>query len=95
MAASSEHAHDLECYQVQCREGPCLDCYHTGTAVLVPDLAAQAPRWPRFAPVAVQAGFASVHAVPTVLRRYARDHNQKLSDLARASGVLMAAPDRP
>lgn len=64
VAASSEHAENLELFQVQCAQGPCVDCYRTGTPVLVPDLAAEALRWPRFAPVAVEAGFASVHAIP-------------------------------
>lgn len=64
MAASSEHARDLECFQVQCAQGPCLDSYRTGATVLVPDLAAARTLWPTFATVAVEAGFAAVHAVP-------------------------------
>lgn len=68
MAASSERARDLECFQVQCAEGPCLDSYRTGTAVLVPDLAAARTQWPTFATVAVEAGFASVHAIPMRLQ---------------------------
>jgi hypothetical protein len=64
MGASSEHAHNLELFQVQCQDGPCLDCYRSGDAVLVPDLGAEQARWPRFAPVAVEAGFLSVHALP-------------------------------
>ncbi len=68
VGASTERTRDLELFVLQGAEGPCLDCYRTGVAVSVPDLAAAATRWPSFAPVAVAAGFASVHAVPMRLR---------------------------
>ena len=64
LAASSEHARELEVFQLQRAEGPCLDCYLTGEAVSVPDLAALTDRWPEFVPRAQQEGFASVHALP-------------------------------
>src|SRR5690349_4194468 len=68
MAASSDATHDLETFQLQRDEGPCLDCYHADSPVLVPDLAAEQARWPVFVPAATGAGFASVHAVPMRLR---------------------------
>ncbi|HEU4998602.1 MAG TPA: GAF and ANTAR domain-containing protein [Lapillicoccus sp.] len=68
VAASSERTHDLEAFQLQRQEGPCLDCYHTGRPVTVPDLAEARKRWPHFAPAALGLGFASVHAVPMRLR---------------------------
>ena len=68
VAASSERTHDLEAFQLQRDEGPCLDCYHSGEPVVVPDLEAEAHRWPQFVPAARAAGFASVHAVPMRLR---------------------------
>lgn len=68
MAASSERTHDLELFQLQRREGPCLDCYHGAAAVSVPDLAQERERWPQFVPAATAAGFASVHALPMRLR---------------------------
>ena len=68
LAASSEHARELEVFQLQRAEGPCLDCYLTGEAVSVPDLAAMSDRWPEFVPRAQQEGFASVHALPMRLR---------------------------
>ncbi len=67
MASSSERARHLELYQLQHEDGPCLDCFRTGTAVVVEDLAAERQRWPLFVPFALDAGFASVHALP--LRR--------------------------
>jgi GAF domain-containing protein len=68
IATSSERTHDLEVLQLQRDEGPCLDCYRLGEPVLVPDLAAEGRRWPRFVARATAAGFASVHAVPMRLR---------------------------
>jgi GAF domain-containing protein len=64
MAASAESVKLLELFQLQYQEGPCLDCFRTGTAVVNTDLHAAAERWPLFAPRAVQAGFHSVHAFP-------------------------------
>jgi GAF domain-containing protein len=64
LAATSEQAHDLELFQLQADEGPCVDCYTTGHPVSIADLRTATARWPRFVPAALDAGFASVHAVP-------------------------------
>ena len=64
LAATSEQARELELFQLQADEGPCLDCYATGQPISVADLQQATQRWPRFVPAAVEAGFASVHAVP-------------------------------
>jgi GAF domain-containing protein len=69
VASSSEAMRVVELFELQSDEGPCLDCYRSGEAVLLDeDLAAVDGRWPRFAPVAVEAGFRSAHALPMRLR---------------------------
>lgn len=66
VAASEESVHLLELFQVQNDEGPCLDCFHSGSPVINSDLdAAEARgRWPLFAAQAIDLGFHSVHAFP-------------------------------
>ena len=64
LAATTEQARELELFQLQSDEGPCMDCYASGQPVSVADLHAATARWPQFVPAAIEAGFASVHAVP-------------------------------
>jgi GAF domain-containing protein len=68
MASSSEAMRVLELFEIQAQEGPCLDCYRTGQQVVNQDLSTTNGRWPRFAPEALAAGFASVHSLPMRLR---------------------------
>src|SRR6476661_4871008 len=57
VASSSEAMRVLELFELQSDEGPCLDCYRSGEPVFNEDLATVDGRWPRFAPVAIEAGF--------------------------------------
>jgi GAF domain-containing protein len=68
MASSSEAMRMLELFELQAKEGPCLDCYHSGAPVLEADLAVAGTRWPHFAPEALAVGFRSVQALPMRLR---------------------------
>jgi GAF domain-containing protein len=70
MASSSEAMKTLELFELQADEGPCMDCYHAGSAIVNLDLASAETRerWPRFVPEALSAGFRSAHAVPMRLR---------------------------
>jgi GAF domain-containing protein len=67
-ASSSEAMRVVELFELQAQEGPCLDCYRTGAPVVNQNLAIVNGRWPNFAPVALDAGFRSVHALPMRLR---------------------------
>lgn len=68
IASSSEAMRILEAFEIQAQEGPCLDCYHTGQAIVNQDLDAGNGRWPRFSAEALAAGFHSAHALPMHLR---------------------------
>jgi GAF domain-containing protein len=69
MAGSNENVKLLELFQLQNREGPCLEAFQTTHAVINVDLGAAAGRWPKFAPRATALGFQAVHAFPLRLRQ--------------------------
>lgn len=68
VAASQEAAEMLEIFQIQNREGPCLEAFLTGAPVSRTGLTLEMDRWPSFAPRATAAGFGAVEAVPMRLR---------------------------
>ncbi|MGW0762436.1 GAF and ANTAR domain-containing protein [Streptomyces sp. NPDC002814] len=68
MATSSEQVRLLELFQLQNDEGPCLECFRTGTPVSAPDVTTQTHRWPLFAAQAHRSGFAAAQAMPMRLR---------------------------
>lgn len=63
IGASTEEIGLLELFQIQNQEGPCLDCYRTGTVVSNWQLAGPTP-WTSFAAESVRLGYPSVCAVP-------------------------------
>jgi GAF domain-containing protein len=69
VAGTDENVTLVELFVVQNGEGPCLDAFQTGEPVVNADLGVAAARWPRFAPLASEAGYRSVHAFPMRLRR--------------------------
>jgi len=69
VAYTDEPTRILELLELQNDEGPCLDCFATGTQLANIDLGAAQDRWPRFAAAATGAGYAVAHAVPMRLRR--------------------------
>lgn len=66
-ASSSDDMRALEVFQSQHLEGPCRDCVATGERVRSADLSTE-KRWPQFVPIALEAGFRSVTALPLRLR---------------------------
>ncbi len=68
VASSSESMKVLELFQIQADEGPCVDCYRDGTAIINHALTEEDERWPRFSPRAMAQGFRAVHCLPMRLR---------------------------
>jgi GAF domain-containing protein len=68
LASSSDQLRVVEFFEIQAQEGACLDAYRSGQPVINQDLTHVNGRWPRFAPVALGAGYRAVHAFPVRLR---------------------------
>jgi GAF domain-containing protein len=70
IAASDEHTRLLELFALQHDQGPCVECYRSGTARTNIDLTRPeaSARWPRFAPQALETGYVTTHAIPLRLR---------------------------
>lgn len=68
IVSTSTVMHDVELYELQAREGPCLDCYISGEPLPNVRLDDTADRWPQFTPRAKAAGFRTVSALPMRLR---------------------------
>jgi GAF domain-containing protein len=98
VASSSDAMRVVELFELQADEGPCLDCFASGEAVLNQDLTGADGRWSRFGPVAVNAGFRAAHALPMrvrgtvvgALNLFSRD-DCVLSDENLVAGQALAA----
>lgn len=68
IASTSEATQLVEVMQLGAESGPCIECFMTGAAVSVPDIAAESQRWPLFRHAALENGFAAIEAIPMRLR---------------------------
>lgn len=68
VASSSDAMTVLELFQIQTNEGPCIDCFTDGVAIVNHELVETDTRWPQFSPLALSQGFKSVHCLPMRLR---------------------------
>ena len=68
VASSSERSRLLELFELQNRDGPCLDAFRSNAMVRSADLSRERERWPMFAERAIDDGFLAVHSVPLKLR---------------------------
>ena len=69
LAWTGELMNVVELFQLQRKEGPCVDSFTRQERVIEPDLGA-CERWPQFTDLAVRAGYRSVVAFPMRLRGY-------------------------
>jgi transcriptional regulator with GAF, ATPase, and Fis domain len=68
VASSSEAMNVLELFELQVAEGPCIECFESGEAVVNVSLGDAFERWPSFSAEAEKGGFSLVHALPMRLR---------------------------
>jgi transcriptional regulator with GAF, ATPase, and Fis domain len=68
IASTSEEAELVEVFQLAAGDGPCLECFRSGSPVTAGDIQAEGARWPHFQVEALRLGFLSVHATPLRLR---------------------------
>ncbi|MFD8964059.1 ANTAR domain-containing protein [Streptomyces sp. NPDC059568] len=73
IAASDENTHLLELFALQHDQGPCVECYRTGTPRTNIDLNSPTATsaWPAFATRARRSGFHTAHVFPLRLRNRA------------------------
>jgi GAF domain-containing protein len=65
LLASTSHAADqIELFQLQSEDGPCVECLRTGELVVETTVDSIATRWPLLAAPFRSQGWQSVHAVP-------------------------------
>jgi len=108
LSATSHATVELELYQAQAQEGPCVDVLRTGEVVEAVGAEEIRRRWPATGAAIVDAGFGSVHAYPLVWRdrvlgglnlfcRDERHHDQEQSTvaatLADMATLVLLQPD--
>jgi GAF domain-containing protein len=88
LASTDERTRVLELFELQRQEGPCVDSYRLGAAVVEEDLD-HTSRWPRFTPAALAGGYHAVYAFPLRLRGSVIG----ALNLFRTSAGAVATPD--
>lgn len=88
VASTSEESRTVELMVLGSEEGPCLDAFHQGVAMTVPDLRV-GDGWRRFRAVALENGFTAVHALPMRLR----DQSIGALTLFESKDDVMGGPD--
>ena len=68
VASSSESMRSMELFELQTREGPCLDSFRLKQRVIAETPENLKLRWPHFGPQAVRSGYKSAYAFPMRLR---------------------------
>ncbi len=63
-AASEERITDIELHQQRASEGACVEAFIANELVIVPDIAAESQRWPRYAQRVRDNGMSAVIGVP-------------------------------
>jgi GAF domain-containing protein len=64
LAATSHRAVELELYQVQVHNGPCVDVIESGASIAAQGEEELRDRWPDFGRAMSEAGFETIHALP-------------------------------
>lgn len=99
VAGTSTVTRDLELFELQHEEGPCVDTFTTGKSILNVRIASTdtAARWPTFTPATAQAGVRFTSALPMRLRGQVigalnlfSNHEELLPPTALALGQAMA-----
>jgi ANTAR domain/GAF domain len=91
VACTADRVRDVEQFQLDVREGPCVDCFTTGAPQMGIDLTVETDRWPRFRRVAAGAGFGGAHALPMRLRRQVIGALDLFTDAPRALAADVVA----
>jgi GAF domain-containing protein len=68
VASSSESMRTMELFELQIREGPCLDSFRLNERIMAETPESLKLRWPRFGSRAVRSGYKSAYAFPMRLR---------------------------
>src|SRR4051794_37551627 len=84
VACSADRGRDVEQFQLDARERPCLDCFTRGAPQVAIGLTGETDRWPRFRRVPAGAGCGGTHALPMRRRGQVIGAPDLFTDVPRA-----------